>query len=97
MKPIKRIESCTVALPTKDIDTDQIMPARFLTTTDRAGLVQLAVYNTSGKEVAVLLEQSMRAGEHFTTWDPQGFSNGVYFITLRSGGRVMTRRVVLAR
>ena len=38
MKPIKRIESCTVALPTTDIDTDQIMPARFLTTTSREGL-----------------------------------------------------------
>jgi 3-isopropylmalate/(R)-2-methylmalate dehydratase small subunit len=38
MKPIRRIESRTVVLPVRDIDTDQIMPARFLTTTTRAGL-----------------------------------------------------------
>jgi 3-isopropylmalate/(R)-2-methylmalate dehydratase small subunit len=38
MKPIRRIESRTVVLPVRDIDTDQIMPARFLTTTSRAGL-----------------------------------------------------------
>lgn len=38
MKAIKRIQSRTVVLSTKDIDTDQIIPARFLTTTSREGL-----------------------------------------------------------
>jgi 3-isopropylmalate/(R)-2-methylmalate dehydratase small subunit len=35
---IKRIESRTVVMPTENIDTDQIVPARFLTTTSRLGL-----------------------------------------------------------
>jgi len=38
MEPIKLIESKTVVLPSRDIDTDQIIPARFLTTTTREGL-----------------------------------------------------------
>ena len=38
MKPIKKIHSKTVVLPATDIDTDQIIPARFLTTTSREGL-----------------------------------------------------------
>lgn len=38
MEPIKQIRSRTAVLPYTNIDTDQIIPARFLTTTSRAGL-----------------------------------------------------------
>jgi 3-isopropylmalate/(R)-2-methylmalate dehydratase small subunit len=38
MEPIRRLTSRTVVLPYDDIDTDQIIPARFLTTTTRDGL-----------------------------------------------------------
>ncbi|HTX06011.1 MAG TPA: 3-isopropylmalate dehydratase small subunit [Steroidobacteraceae bacterium] len=38
MDPIKTLRSRTVVLPVSDVDTDQIIPARFLTTTTRAGL-----------------------------------------------------------
>ncbi len=38
MKPITHIHSRTVVLPHENIDTDRIIPARFLTTTQRTGL-----------------------------------------------------------
>jgi 3-isopropylmalate/(R)-2-methylmalate dehydratase small subunit len=38
MKPINLIRSRTVVMPSSNIDTDQIIPARFLTTTTRDGL-----------------------------------------------------------
>jgi len=38
MQAIKRITSKTVVIASSDIDTDQIIPARFLTTTTREGL-----------------------------------------------------------
>jgi 3-isopropylmalate/(R)-2-methylmalate dehydratase small subunit len=38
VEPINIIESKTVVLPFSDIDTDQIIPARFLTTTTKEGL-----------------------------------------------------------
>jgi 3-isopropylmalate/(R)-2-methylmalate dehydratase small subunit len=38
LEPITTLRSRTLVLPAADIDTDQIIPARFLTTTVRAGL-----------------------------------------------------------
>lgn len=38
MEPFKTIQSRVVVLPVNDIDTDQIIPARFLKVTDKAGL-----------------------------------------------------------
>ena len=38
MEPIREIRSRTVVLPSTNIDTDQIIPARFLRTTSREGL-----------------------------------------------------------
>ena len=45
MTGVKRISSRTVVLPTKDIDTDQIIAARFLTTTSRDGLGKSLFYD----------------------------------------------------
>ena len=52
MEPITTIESATIVLPFTNIDTDQIIPARFLTTTTKEGLGRQAFadwrYDASG-------------------------------------------------
>ncbi len=45
MQVLKRIRSRTAVLPTRDIDTDQIIAARFLTTTTREGLGKYLFYD----------------------------------------------------
>ncbi len=45
MTPFKTLTSRTVVLPAANIDTDQIIPARFLTTTTKAGLGREAFYD----------------------------------------------------
>ena len=38
MKPVREIRSRTTVLPNENVDTDQIIPARFLVTTSREGM-----------------------------------------------------------
>lgn len=44
-EPFETLRSRTIVLPQKNIDTDQIIPARFLTTTSRKGLGKAAFYD----------------------------------------------------
>ncbi len=50
MKPVTRIQSRTVVFPTRDIDTDQIIAARFLTTTSKEGLGKNVFYDLRYKK-----------------------------------------------
>ena len=54
MKPITRLQSRTAVLADENIDTDRIIPARFLTTTTREGLGKLCFhdwrYQTDGSD-----------------------------------------------
>ncbi len=56
MEKLSQIRSKTVVLPQTDIDTDQIMPGRFLTTTTREGLGDAAFadwrYDDNGAPLA---------------------------------------------
>ena len=56
MKPITTIRSRTVVMPSTNIDTDQLVPARFLTTTSKEGLGEALFadwrYDADGKPKA---------------------------------------------
>ncbi|MEI6458759.1 MAG: 3-isopropylmalate dehydratase small subunit [Pseudomonadota bacterium] len=56
MEPIHTLRSRTVVIPSTNIDTDQLMPARFLTTTTREGLGQHLFadwrYDSEGQPIA---------------------------------------------
>lgn len=45
MEPIKKFTGKTVGLPNTDVDTDQIIPARYLKATDKKGMGEVLFYD----------------------------------------------------
>ena len=63
----------------------------------RAGHVALKVYDLLGREVGVLVDAVMVAGEQRVAFDARGIASGIYFVRLASGEMRVTRKVLLVR
>ncbi len=62
-----------------------------------AGEVRLAVYDVLGRQVAVLVEGTVEAGQHTARLDAAGLAAGTYLVRLQAGDRVLTQRVTLVK
>jgi hypothetical protein len=59
--------------------------------------VSLAVYNTLGQRVALLVLGDQEAGYHEVRFDASGLSSGVYFYRLQAGDFVATKKLILLK
>jgi len=59
--------------------------------------VSLRVYDATGREVAVLVNEEQSAGRHRVTWDAATLPSGVYFCRITAGVFVHSRKMVLMR
>jgi uncharacterized protein (DUF1501 family) len=59
--------------------------------------VRLVVYDSLGKEVAVLADGPMEAGRRYVEFNGRGLASGVYYYRLEAGSFVETRRMILMR
>ncbi len=66
-------------------------------TLETAGSIRLAMYDVTGREVAVLAEGALAAGAHTATIDSAGLAPGVYVLRLAGEAGVATSRVTIAR
>ena len=57
----------------------------------------IVIYNILGKQVARFNEIPIGIGLHSITWNPTALTNGIYFIVVHSGNRVLTNKIVLVR
>ncbi len=82
---------------------DQNSPNPFNPTTSisftisEAGNATVDIYNVAGQRIETLVNDFMDAGKHSVVWDASGFSNGVYFYTVKSGDFSRTMKMTLLK
>jgi hypothetical protein len=59
--------------------------------------VTLEVFDVLGRDVAMLVNEQMDAGEHSVIFDASGLTSGVYFYRLQAGKFVSLKKMVLIR
>jgi PKD repeat protein len=59
--------------------------------------VILKVYNTVGKEVAVLVNENIKAGTYETEFNASGLSSGIYFYKITAGDFTDTKKMILVK
>ncbi len=59
--------------------------------------VRIAVYDISGKEVDVLVNDNINAGTYQVSWNAERFSSGTYFCRMSSSGFTETKRMTLIK
>lgn len=63
----------------------------------RAEFVKLRVFDVTGREIAVLLNQQMGLGAYKIEWNASRFSRGVYFYKLETPNFTDTKKMVLLK
>lgn len=59
--------------------------------------ISLRVYDTLGKQVAVLFSETKPAGTYEITFDASTLSSGIYFYSLETGNSIQTKKMMLIK
>jgi 1,4-alpha-glucan branching enzyme len=87
----------------KSFNLDQNFPNPFNPSTmisfsmPNTGMVNLAVYNSIGQQVKVLVNEQMTPGKYSVSFDASGLSSGIYFYRLVTEGTVASRKMIVLK
>lgn len=59
--------------------------------------VQLAVYDMTGRELALLVNEKLEPGSYDFSWNASQFASGIYFYRLKTDSYVHTKKMVLIK
>lgn len=86
-----------------DFVLEQNYPNPFNPTTNiqfeipKASLVKLAVYDVTGKEIAVLNNSELKPGKYEAVWNANNLPSGVYFYKLTTADFTLSKKMILAK
>lgn len=63
----------------------------------KPGLVKLILYDITGKEVGVLVNNYLNAGNYVADWNASQFASGIYFYTLETRDFIETKKMLLIK
>ncbi len=64
-------------------------------TLPESGFVTLKIYDSFGREVRILVNESLSAGEHSVYFHAGDLADGIYFCRLRKGDMILTGKMLL--
>ena len=59
--------------------------------------VLLEVYSVNGTKVAMITNEKFNVGQHVINWNSQNLSEGTYFLKLRAGSQLDTKKLMIIR
>lgn len=59
--------------------------------------IKLAIYDLTGRELAVLVNGDENAGQHSTVFTGEDLTSGIYFCTLQTPSGVLTKKMTLVK
>jgi len=64
---------------------------------DKNVLVQLSVYDVSGKLAKILTNGFQKPGDYNVTWESINANTGIYLLRLKAGKRIYTRKIMIVK
>ena len=65
--------------------------------TDELHIVNLQVFDITGKLIDNLVEGEYKSGVHSIHWDASGSPSGIYFVHLNTNNFIQTQKIVLIK
>jgi hypothetical protein len=97
--PVANNRSCNPAIPVS-YKLQQNYPNPFVTSTiikfmiPKQGHVKIVVYDVVGREVQILVNETLKAGAYETSFNGSSINNGVYFYRIYAGNYSETKRMI---